>query len=225
MIKHVLIDIDNTLLDFDKCAKTAVKEIMRQFSLPVTDKDLEDFIKISDSLWEQIEKGTITRPEMYKKRSSTFLNNLGYTADADLMERLFREHIKVSKETVDGAEDLLAYLHTKYTISAISNASHDQQSKRLELANLFRYVDNCFTSNQIGSEKPNAKFFDYCFNALDNPKKEEVILIGDSITADVIGGKNYGIKTCYFEFKSPKKTYNVTPDYKVYSLAEIKSIL
>ena len=82
-----------------------------------------------------------------------------------------------------------------------------------------------FFSEDIGISKPQKEFFDYCFSELNNPEKENVILIGDSISADIKGGNSYNIKTIWFNKNNEKCPDNVTPTHIVRTLQEIKNII
>ena len=84
------------------------------------------------------------------------------------------------------------------------------------------FFENHFISQQIGFEKPSAEFFDYCFAHIPNFKKEETIIVGDSISADIIGGKNAGITTVWFNTKGETSPL---PDYEISALCELKTIL
>ena len=223
MIKIVLIDIDNTLLDFDKCAKDSIKKACEVYSLPFAEEIFSAFIPVNDSLWREIEKGTLTKKRLHEIRFWRVFEAAGVNADGNAFEKTFREFLETSHEKVDGAEELLSYLSTKYRVYAVSNAAHFEQLTRLERAGLSRYISDCFVSEVLGAEKPSAKFFDACFLRIADAEKENTVVIGDSLSADMIGGKNYGLKTIWFNKKGAPSSK--IPDYTVYSLAEIKNIL
>ena len=82
-----------------------------------------------------------------------------------------------------------------------------------------------FFSEDIGISKPQKEFFDYCFNSLNNPPKEDVILIGDSLSADILGGINYNIKTIWFNKNNETCPDNIKPTYIVRALTEIEDII
>ncbi len=222
MIKNVFIDIDNTLLDFDKCAEDSMKKTCKKYKIEYEKEFFEVFTVVNDSLWLKIEKGELTKFELHRIRFNMIFERIGISFDGETFEKTFREFLRKSFEKVDGAEELLKYLSTKYSVFAVSNASHKEQLQRLELAGLSKYVKDCFVSEAIGAEKPSAKFFDFCFEK-SKVKKEQTIMIGDSLTADIVGGKDYGLKTIWFN-KFNKKL-SPLPDFTVTNLIEIKNIL
>ena len=225
MITNVLIDVDNTLLDFNKCAEEAMKIGFSKWNIEYSDKVFPVFLEVNDSLWSKIETGEIDKPELYRLRWKTIFERLDIDADGPLFEQDFRNIFSESKEPVDGAYDILDYLSEKYTVSVASNASYWQQIKRLTNSDMLKYFSNIFNSEQIGYPKPEKKFFDACFEKFGNIPKDEVIIIGDSLSADINGGAAYGIKTLWFNYDKIPVPKDSKADFIVKSLDEIKNIL
>lgn len=225
MITNVLIDVDNTLLDFNKCAEEAIKIGFSKWNIEYNEKVFPVFLEVNDSLWQKIETGEIDKPTLYQLRWKTIFERLGIDADGPVFEQDFRNIFSESKEPVDGAYDILDYLSEKYTVSVASNASYWQQMKRLTNSDMLKYFANIFNSEQIGYPKPEKKFFDACFEKLGNIPKDEVIIIGDSLSADINGGAAYGIKTLWFNYGKIPVPKESKADFIVKSLDEIKNIL
>ena len=226
MIKAVFIDIDDTLLDFSKCAEYSMSESFKDFGLQFEKFMFPVFEEINAGLWHRLEKSEITKSDLYGKRWFTVLGEFGITnIDGYEFEKHFQKHISESAEKVDGAKDLLAYLSSKYKIYAASNGPQEQQIKRLKKAKLLEYFTDVFTSELLGVQKPESAFFDNCFGNLDNIRPEEAVLIGDSLHADISGGIKYNMTTIWFNKKNSGKAENILPDFTVNSLTEIKNIL
>lgn len=226
MIKTVLIDVDNTLLDFSAGAKNAIIDGFDEYKLDYSPKVYEVFNKINHMLWVKIEDGLLSRDELYRIRWNTIFSELGITnVNGESFERGFRARIAETAIPVDGSIELLSYLHKKYTVIVASNASFSQQFNRLKKAGMTKYIDKIITSELAGFSKPACEFFDYCIKTAELGDKSRIILIGDSINADIIGGQNYGLKTCWFNFYNAECPDNVKPDYTVNKLIEIKNIL
>lgn len=225
MIKIVLIDIDNTLLDFNKCASFSMRKAFEDVGLKIPYNLEAEFHKVNNELWLGIEKGTVTKDELHKNRWNMILRNIGVEYDGEILENIFRKYLDGSHETVDGAVEIVRYLSLKYRIYAASNAFYSQQTNRLKMAGMSEYIKGIFVSEKIGFEKPSKEYFDKCFELLKNPPRDEVIIIGDSLGADIIGGANYGIKTCWFNPNGDKEPQNCKIDYNVKSLKEIEKYL
>lgn len=225
MITTILIDVDNTLLDFNECVKATIKKQFENWNLKYNKSVFPVFKEVNDMLWQKIETGEIDKPALYRLRWKTIFEQLGMEADALAFEQEFREAFSESKQAVDGAYEILEYLSEKYTVCVASNASYRQQIKRLTNADMMKYLTHIFNSEQIGFPKPENKFFDACFERLGNIPKDNVIMIGDSLSADIKGGDEYGIKTLWFNYDKLPVTDDVKADYIVDTLEEIKKYL
>lgn len=224
-IKAVLIDIDNTILDFDKCSEEAIKQTAEYFGITLPENYFEVFSECNDKLWYLLEKGIITKQDIYDRRWVEIFKRLGIEADGIAFDNTFREKIRNIAIPVEGAEELLQYLSEKYPVFCASNASRERQEYRLGTRGFHKYISGIFTSEDIGFQKPAKEFFFACVSALYPVKPSEIVMIGDSVNADIIGAKNFGLKTIWFNFRNDTyNDYNFT-DYTVNNLADIKSII
>ncbi len=221
MIKVVLIDVDNTLLDFNKCADESMLWCAKQFGFTFPDGYLDVFFSVNDPLWEKIERGELTREGLYEVRWNMIFEKLAISADGPEFEDVFRQRIRYSAVPVDGAEKLLEYLSSKYTVCVASNTLLSQQKMRLEKAGMDKYIEKYFTSEKIGHPKPSEEFFSACFREFEGVKKDEIIFIGDSISADINGAHAFGFKTCWYNHNSLPMSACENADYKVNKLEEI----
>lgn len=224
-IKAVLIDIDNTLLDFNASAHESIKNVAKKHSIELPEGYFDVFLRINDDLWNELEQGEITKQDIYKRRWKNIFDELKITGDSDLFEEDFRKDLRYTAIPVKGAEDILSYLSEKYPVYTASNASRYQQEVRLEKAGLSKYLSGMFASEDIGFQKPAKEFFYACCSELFPISPQNIIMIGDSVTADIIGAKNYGLQSIWFNYSNKiYDNYSFT-DYYVNNLAEIKNLL
>ena len=223
MIKAVLLDVDNTLLDFNKCACAAMQEAARDFSLPLPENAFADFRRINDGLWRQIEEQTLTTDELYRIRWALIFREWGVDFDGPTFEARFYHYLTTAAEKVDGADELIAHLKDKYILCIASNAPYLQQVQRMEKAGYLPHLRHLFISEEIGAAKPSPCFFEACLASLAPLRPDEVLMIGDSLTADIAGAKACGIRTCWYRHGSHKD--GSMADYCVDCLDEIRSIL
>ncbi len=214
----------NTILDFDACSKKSMINAFSVFSLEYKEEMFDVFYKKNKELWEEVERGNLTVPKLYEIRWNTIFELLGTSADGIAVEKVFHKGIEEGYEKMEGAEEFLSYLSAKFKVYAASNAPYHQQKTRLYNAELLTYFSDLFVSEEIGFQKPSFEFFDYCIKAL-NLKPEEIIIIGDSLTADIKGGIAAGLKTCWFNPKKAPLPEGVKPDFQISDLREIKNIL
>lgn len=220
----VFIDIDDTLLDFTKCANDAIKSACNKFGVPYTTTLVDTFHPINLDLWHRLEKKEVTKERLFDTRFQIVFDKLGIKADGIAFETAFRENFHESAILVDGARDLLEYLRSKYKVYVASNASMHQQTNRMKRAELDGYIDGYFVSEEIGFPKPQKEFFDACFKALPDVKPQDVVMIGDSLSADIKGACEYGLKTIWYNHRN-EPTADVKCDYIVSRLSEVKNIL
>ena len=225
MIKAVFLDIDNTLLDFHLNAYYALVDAFDECGLKFEKEYFDTFLKINNELWENIEKKVITRAELKVIRFQLVLKALNLTGDSAKIEELFRKKLYENAYAIDGAMDILKYLGGKYRVFAASNAIENQQIARLKKANMYDLFEKLFISEGIGHDKPSKEFFDFCFDSVGDIKPNEAVMIGDSLTADIKGGKDYGLTTVWFNRDGKINPEPKFVDFEVKRLEDIKNVL
>ncbi|MBR6527934.1 MAG: HAD hydrolase-like protein [Lachnospiraceae bacterium] len=248
MIKAVWIDVDNTLLDFDACVKAALRDGFAHFGLPpYRDEMFPVFNRVNNEMWHRLELGELTREELLAIRFDRIFEALGFCFDGVTFEEYFRNYLFDSTIHVDGALSLLRHLADKYVVCAASNGPYEQQIHRLQKAEMYPCMTYCFISEQVGAEKPSQEYFDYGMSILrgevwadavtggafhPEEKKDlsqltpdEVMMIGDSLTADMAGGTRYGMKTCWYNPQGKGLPEGMAVDHVVRTLEEIKKFL
>lgn len=193
----ILMDIDNTLLDFDAGTAEALTGLLAGFGLELTQERLRRFLTINDSLWEQYESGKIEKSYIFPTRFQQFLGELGIETDWLAANETYAEGLRQSAVLMPGARALLDRLKGVCRLYAVTNGVTTTQLPRLEKSGLNRYFDRVFISEQMGCRKPEPAFFDQVFAAIGPVDKARCILLGDSLTSDMQGGRNAGIATCY----------------------------
>lgn len=199
-MKAVFLDIDNTLLSFDDYVREAMKSGFEVYGLKAYEPYMyETFERINGGLWRQIEEKTLTFKELEKIRWQKVFKCLGIDFDGLVFEKYFRDQLFDSAILEDGVREALDYLKGKYRLFAASNGPYYQQLNRLERGGLRPYFEEVFISEKVGASKPAAEFFDYAFKALGNEiTPEESVMVGDSLTSDVKGALDYGMKACLY---------------------------
>ena len=224
-MKLVFIDVDDTLLDFEECSKYAIKKCCEDASIEYSDEIYKVFRPYNDLLWTKIEDGSLTKEQLYGMRWTHIFTVLGIDCDGIAFEENFRHYASMSAVPIKGSLDILEYLSKKYILCTASNASYERQYGRLKKAGMLDYFDKIFASGDVGCQKPMALFFERCMEHFPEISKDDTVIIGDSLTADIAGGKNYGIRTVWFNRQRKPHSGDVIPDCTVYDLCEIKNIL
>lgn len=229
MIRVVLFDVDNTLLDFHKCAQESMKRGFADWGIPFTDETYSVYQSINNPLWRQIEDGIITLEDLKRIRWVKVFEALGVDADGVEFETLFRSYLKEASQPVEGAYEVLEYLYPKYRLYSATNGPYLQQLHRLEIAGMSKYMSGNFISEDIGYPKPTKEYFTVCLEELQKQmsdiSKEEILIVGDSLTADMKGGVEFGIRTCWYNHNKEEHKTDIEADYVVDHLIDLKEIL
>ena len=218
-------DVDDTLLDFKECAREDVRNCCLKNGITYSD-DLFDFFLIRNViLWKRIEDGLLTVDELHRTRWAGIFRDYGIEADGPAFENDFIAGLRETSVPVKGAHETMEYLHSRYKVYVVSNASNLQQTTRLRKAGLMQYVDGVFGSLDIGHIKPSREYFDYCFSQLGGTTTQQTVIIGDSLNADISGGIAYGLHTIWFNIRNVEPSDSTFPDYTIHSLSELDSLL
>ncbi len=222
--KVLFFDLDNTLLDFYKAEKSAVRLVLKQFSLPFDDTAVSTYSAINKSYWERFEKGEIKKDEIFEGRFHTFLDHYGLTADVPAIAKQYFKNLAEGYFTVTGATEILEYLKKKgYLIYATTNGVSFTQFNRIEHSGLKPYFDGVFVSEEVGFQKPKREYFEYAINHIKPCQRSEILVIGDSQSSDILGGINAELDTCWFNFENKQRIYKST--YEIKKLSDLKNIL
>lgn len=225
MFRTVFLDLDDTILDFSAAEAAAISKTFRQVGLNPTEELLAAFRRHNLHQWEAFERGEISREDVLVGRFTLLFRELGLSLDPAATEDIYRGYLGIGHYFVEGAEDILAYLAPKYDLYLASNGVAATQYSRLESAGIRRYFKEIFISEVTGAHKPDRAYFDYCFRHIPGFDPAAAIIIGDSLTSDIQGGKNAGIATCWFNRAGKAPRQDIVPDYEIHCWEELKSIL
>ncbi|MDN3581148.1 YjjG family noncanonical pyrimidine nucleotidase [Mucilaginibacter flavus] len=209
--KHIFFDLDHTIWDFDKNAEEALHELyhihgLANIGLSSPDLFIETYTRNNHRLWAQYHIGEITKDELREARFKSTFTDLGL--HPDLMPVDFEDaYVKLCPTKTNlfpHAHETLAYLQNKYTLHLISNGFKDSTRIKVAGTNLSGYFQNIIISEDVGVNKPDKAIFQHAID-LAGATKDESIMIGDSLEADIYGALNFGMEAIYFNpFNAPK---------------------
>jgi len=218
MIKHVLLDLDDTIFDFHMAEAVAVRATLQAFGVCVTDAIVARYSAINDAQWKRLELGELTREQVKRLRFELLFDELGLPCDAERVRTYYEDRLAVGHYFLPGAEEMLSTLSKRYDLYLVSNGTTAVQNGRLASAGIAPLFKKIFLSEVIGAVKPQKEFLDYCFSKIKDFSRDDAIIFGDSLTSDIQGGINAGIKTCWFNPAAKPCRADITPDYEVHTL-------
>ncbi len=225
MFKTILFDLDETIFDFKKSEAAAVANALKQIGVKPNEKIVKRYSEINESLWKKLEKGEISRQEVLTKRFEILFDELSVDFDSSEMKKIYEKNLSQTGHLIDGAVELLEKIYQKYNLYIVSNGTLSVQLGRIKCSEIGKYFKELFISEVIGSVKPQKQFFDYCFERIPDINLEETLIVGDSLSSDILGGNNAGIKTCWFNPNHQINTLGVKVDYEISKLDELLKII
>jgi 2-haloacid dehalogenase len=225
MIEFLFLDLDDTILDFHKAERVAISKTIRDFGVEPTEHVLDRYHLINKWHWEQLELGKMTRLEVLEGRFRVLFQELGTDADPAAVTAKYSENLSIGHYFLPGAEEAVDALSKKYRLFLASNGTASVQKGRMTSANLYRFFEKVFVSQEIGHNKPAKAYFDACFAQIPDLDPQKAMIVGDSLTSDMRGGINAGIKTCWVNPSHAQRNPEIPVDYEIEALAQLPALL
>lgn len=221
----LLFDVDDTLLDFKAAETESLTQTFENFDIPITTNTFELYQKINSSLWTALEKGELRKDRLVIKRFEQLLKELNLSGSPGQLNEYYLQQLSEKAIPYPEAEMVLKNLSEVATIAIVSNGVEKVQKKRLERSGLLPIIDEIFVSEKMGISKPNRRFFENALQKLGIENKEKVLVVGDSLKADIQGGNSANLATCWYNAKHLENTTRVQPKYQIHTLSELYKIV
>ena len=227
MIKVILWDVDGTLLDFEAAEKVAIRQCFASHNMgECTDQMLNKYSVINRKYWEALERGELTKPEVLVGRFREFFETEGLPVkQAESFNKEYQLRLGDTIVFCDNAFELVQKYKGLVKQYAVTNGTKVAQDRKLKNSKLDTLFDGIFISDVLGVEKPNKGFFDKVFEVIGTYEKNEVMIVGDSLTSDIKGGNNADVLTVWYNPKRIENTKNVNVNFEISNLWQIEQIL
>ena len=227
MIKTLLWDIDGTLLDFTKSEEYGIRKCFEKFGLgECTDEMLARYSKINRKYWGMLERAEITKQQVLTERFVEFFEseNIDFN-NVDEFNDEYQISLGDKSFPCKNAIETVTAFKGKYKQYAVTNGTIIAQQRKLKQSGLINIFDDVFISDEIGYEKPNIQFFNAVQEKIGKFNKNEVMIIGDSLSSDMQGGNNAGILCCWYNPHNAVNKNDIKIDYEIKDIADILKIL
>lgn len=218
--KYLLFDLDDTLLDFQRAQELAFKKLLEDEDIVYSYNLFEQYEKINKALWRRFEKGELENTEVTRQRFIQFFEQFGKNVDGRETDIRYRSYLAEGNQLFEGVVDMLEKLHKTHKLYVASNGIGITQHTRLKNNDLNKYFDKIFISEEIGSKKPDREFFEKIFGEVGIENKDEVLMIGDTLTSDILGANNIGIDSCLVDIHKVESN-DIIPTYTINKTIEI----
>jgi len=196
--KWLLFDADGTLFDFDRVEERALLNTFAALGHECDARCAQIYRRIDRDIWIDFENGKISQEILRTKRFELLFQAMGIDCDPVEFSRKYLAELALGTDLIDGAEDLLRSLYGRVGLILITNGLADVQRPRFARSSVMQYFSDVVISEEVGVAKPDPKIFDVAFAKMGFPKRDDVMIVGDSLTSDMRGGNSYGIDTCWF---------------------------
>ena len=222
--KAVLIDIDNTLLDFRASSYDALVECFGAYGVRFTEQDMRRYEVYNDALWCAFERGEVTKAYLRTARFRDLFNEIGFKKEVDVtrVADCYLSYLGEGAFLLDGALPLCQRLKEEgYSVHIITNGIAATQKSRLAKSGLDKVIDKVFVSEEIGAQKPFPAFFEYVFENIDEKDKAKLLVVGDSYSSDIKGACGVGLDCVWLNRAKEENTLSLPITKEIESLAEL----
>lgn len=217
----VLFDADETLFSFN--SYLGLTSMLKRYGIDFTPEDYEVFQAVNKLLWVAYQNNEITANDIQMRRFAKLSAQIGVN-QLQLNQELMAEMAKVS-QPLDGVMEVLDALYGKVKMGIITNGFTELQESRLNNTQTKKFFEMVVVSEQIGVAKPDRKVFDYAFSLMDNLDKTKILMVGDTLASDILGGYNAGIDTCWFNHTKQTNETEIHPTYEITHIRELIDIV
>lgn len=225
MIEYLFLDLDDTILDFQKAEHIAIRKTIADFGVDPTDEVCALYSRINKAHWEALERKELVREQVLVGRFAVLFETLGVTVDAESCARRYEDNLSQGHYFLPGAEEALAQLYKSYKLYLTSNGTAKVQAGRLKSANISHYFREIFVSQELGANKPELAYFQACFARIPGIDPKKTMIVGDSLTSDILGGLNAGLWTCWVNPSHKPCREDIRPHYEIEGLSQLEGLL
>ncbi len=223
----ILLDADNTLLDFDAAERQALTEMLARYDLPHDEHACAVYHEVNRQLWESLAKGELNKNKLFRIRFGRYMQAMGLTDNGKGVEMndVYEDLLATHADLLPGAIQALVELSEVATLAIVSNGAAKVQQARIEASGVGRYMDGIYISEKVGAAKPSPKLYDHVLKDLGLTNRSRVLIVGDDLLADIQGGINAGLDTCWVNFTGAENETGIQPKYEIHSYEELYRIV
>ena len=221
---YLLFDADNTLFDFDGAERAAHQILCRKYGLTFSEEGYQLYHRCNAQLWRDFDRGKCTKEFLLVERFRRYLALTGETADPEALNREHLYQLGRNAGLLPGALALCRDLAADHRLYLITNAVASVQRARFARSALRPCFQDVFISEDIGCGKPSLAYFQYVFQAVPELTEENCLVIGDSLSSDMLGANNAGLPCCWYNPAGLPRPAELRIDYEIRSLEELRPI-
>ncbi len=221
----LLFDADRTILDYDAAEEQALAAALAELGVQATKEHIHAYREINARVWEAYERREISQWELGERRFSELFARCGVKGDAGLFGERYLELLSEGAQLITGARALLGTLHGKVRMVLVTNGIAAVQLSRLGRSDLEEYFDALVISGELDVAKPDPRIFSIALQRAGSPPHERVLMIGDSLSSDILGAVRVGLDSCWLNPRGEENPFPFSPTYEIRALSELLAIV
>ena len=223
----ILFDADGTLFDFQRSERLAFDHCLNTFlGQRCHDAAYRQYVELSALWWQRLEQGSVSKDELRVGRWQELGDRLGFEWSAAIVADAYLELLCGHGHVIEGAPEVCRALRATHPIGIVSNGFQLVQTRRLAASPLHEWIDFVVTSEAAGAAKPARAVFDRALALAPRPVlPERVLMVGDGLSSDIVGGRAMGFATCWYNPERRAQPELVIPDYTIADLRELLSLV
>jgi 2-haloacid dehalogenase len=221
----ILFDADGTLFDYDRAEGIALQRAFEHHQFQYEDTIRNRYREINSSMWKEFENGKIDKVSLQTGRFQRLLEECNLEADACDFNSIYLDLLSEGGYLLDGALEVCRELSQNCTLAIATNGIARTQKNRLKNSAIFPYIKHIIVSEDAGYQKPHQGFFQYAFHICGHHDKETAIIVGDSLSADIRGGVDFGIDTCWYNPGKITDRNDLRADHEIHDLRELMKFI
>ena len=221
-----LFDADSTLYDYYKAESYALRTVFKNCGFEYSGRILRKYRKINSKAWADFECGRISKEDLQHIRFARLFDEIGISHDAVDFNKRYLVELGRGAFLIDGAKEICeAVTSAGKQIFIVTNGILATQQSRIKHSIIKNYISDYFVSEFVGHQKPKREYFDYVFAHIPQTPKDKILIIGDSLLADIAGGNAAGIDSCWFNEHSKENETDIIPTYEINKLNELQKFI
>ncbi len=200
--KHILIDLDDTLIDFATVERQTFFATLKHFGLASSEQAYTQYKVINSELWSAYEKSEVNQADVFLLRWQRFFQMFGKETPPADINHFYLNHIARHPILFPGASEFCQQLAVAHQLVIVTNGDARTQRLKIENSGLGPYIEALIISDDVGAAKPDSKIFAEALRSVNAAEKSGALMIGDSVRADIVGAADFGIDACWF---NPRK--------------------
>ncbi|MBE6975183.1 MAG: noncanonical pyrimidine nucleotidase, YjjG family [Ruminococcaceae bacterium] len=224
MIEFLFLDLDDTILDFEATERKSIARLFRDLGIEPTEELIRRYHVINLEHWKRLERGEITRAQI-SNRFDVLFGELGRKVSTEDCEKRYRQYLSEGTDYMPGAREAVERLSKKYRLFIASNGTASVQAGRMDRTGLGAFFEQVFVSEELGANKPSLLFFEKAFSRIRGFDPARAMMVGDSLTSDILGGINAGIRTCWVNARGRAPRPDIQPDFEIEGIQRLEALL